>query len=223
MPTATTPAATTPAATKPTLYVSPGSCALAPLIALEEAGADYRSVRLDFARGEQRGEAYLKLNPKGRVPALATDRGILTENPAILAWVAQSWPQAGLAPLADPFAFAQMQAFNSYLCATVHVAHAHGPRGSRWADDPVALADMKRKMPESLTAAFKLIEDDYLQGPWVLGRDYSVADAYLYTLAKWLEGDGADTAVLPRVLEHRQRMAARPAVKRAEAAERGKE
>ena len=89
---------------------------------------------------------------------MVTDRGVLTETPAILAYIAQSYPKADLAPLDDPFAFAQMQAFNSYLCSTVHVAHAHKGRGTRWADDPAAIAEMKRKVPESVGAAFDLIE-----------------------------------------------------------------
>jgi glutathione S-transferase len=205
-----------------TLYVAPGTCALASLIALEEAGAPYRAVKLDFAAGEQRGEAYRRVNPKGRVPALATERGILTETPAILAYVAQAFPAAGLAPLDDPFAFAELQAFNSYLCSTVHVNHAHRPRGSRWADEETSLADMKRKVPETMTASMRLVEDDYLKGPWVLGERYSVADGYLFTLGNWLEGDGVEVGRLPRILDHRARMAARPAVQRARAAEQGK-
>ena len=97
------------------LFYAPNTCALASHIALEEAGADYQTVRLDFRADEQRKPEYLAINPKGRVPALATDRGILTETPAILAFVAQSFPQAKLAPLDDPFAFARVQAFNTYL------------------------------------------------------------------------------------------------------------
>ncbi|MGZ5729286.1 MAG: glutathione S-transferase N-terminal domain-containing protein, partial [Burkholderiales bacterium] len=111
------------------LFYAVGSCALASHIALEEAGAEYEAVRLDFAAGDQRKPEYLKVNPKGRVPALITDSGILTETPAILAYVAQVFPKAGLAPLTDPFAFARVQAFNSYLCSTAHVNHAHGGRG----------------------------------------------------------------------------------------------
>ena len=81
-------------------------------------------MRVDFAKSEQRQPAYLAINPKERVPALVTDGGILTETPPILACIAKSFPQAALAPLDDPFAFAQEQAFNSYLCSTAHVAHA---------------------------------------------------------------------------------------------------
>jgi glutathione S-transferase len=132
------------------LYYAPHTCALASHVALEEAGADYSTVRISFVAKEQQSPDYLAVNPKGRVPALVTDRGVLTETPAMLAYVAQSFPQARLAPLADPFAFAQVQAFNSYLCSTVHVAHAHRMRGYRWVDDPAAIAEMQRKVPQSV-------------------------------------------------------------------------
>ena len=115
-----------------TLYYAPGACSLASHIALEEAGAAFRPVRVDFARSEQQGEDYRAVNPKARVPSLVTSRGVLTETPAILAFISQDHPDAGLAPLDDSFAFARMQAFNSYLCSTVHVAHAHRGRASRW-------------------------------------------------------------------------------------------
>ena len=111
------------------LFFAANTCALASHIALEEAGAPYEAVRVDFRTNEQRKPEYLAINPKGRVPALATERGILTETPAILAFIAQSFPGARLAPLDDPYAFARVQAFNSYLCSTVHVAHAHRMRG----------------------------------------------------------------------------------------------
>ncbi len=202
-----------------TLYYTPGSCALASHIALEEAGAAYNAVRVNFADNEQRGAAYLAVNPKGRVPALATDRGILTETPAILAFIAQSWPQAALAPLDDPFAFARVQAFNAYLCATVHVAHAHKARGYRWADDPAAIAEMRRKVPETVGACFELIETEMFLGPWAMGETFSICDPYLFTLAGWLEGDGVDIARFPKVADHRRRMAQRPAVRRALAQE----
>jgi glutathione S-transferase len=196
-----------------TFYYARGTCALATHIALEDAGADYAAVRVDFASEEQRKAPYLAINPKGRVPALVTDQGILTETPALLAFVAQSFPAARLAPTDDVFGFAKVQAFNSYLCSTVHVAHAHRMRGYRWADDPAAIAEMKRKVPESVTNAFLLIEQGMMEGPWVMGRDYSICDPYLFTLSQWLELDGVDLARLPRVVEHRARMAERGSVK----------
>ncbi|SMF16285.1 glutathione S-transferase [Tistlia consotensis] len=202
-----------------TLYYMPHSCALASHIVLEEVGAGYRSVLVDFRKEQQRKPEYLAVNPKGRVPALATGRGVLTETPAILAFLAQSFPEAGLAPLDDPFAFAELQAVNSYLCSTLHVAHAHRMRGYRWADDPAAIAEMKRKAPQAVGEAFALVERELFRGPWVLGERYTICDPYLFTLAQWLEADGVDPAGLPKVAEHRRRMAERPAVRRALAAE----
>jgi glutathione S-transferase len=196
------------------LFFSPQSCALASHIALEEAGADYEAVRVDFSKNEQRGAEYLKINPKGRVPALATDRGILTETPAILFYVAQTHPTAKLAPLNDAFALGRLQAFTSYLCSTVHVAHAHRMRGYRWADDPAAIEEMKRKVPETVGACFALMESEMFEGPYVMGDTFTIADPYLFTLATWLEGDGVDPARFPKILAHRTRMSQRPAVRK---------
>jgi len=190
------------------LYYSPGACSLAAHIALHQAGAKFESRKVNLYQGEQTTQAYLSVNAKGRVPALVTDRGILTENSAILVFVSQLFPEAGLAPLDDPFAFARVQEFNCYLASTVHVAHAHGPRGSRWADEPSALVAMKEKVPQTMTACFGLIEEELLIGPWVMGEHYSICDIYLYTLSRWLEGDGVDITLLPRVIEHRNRMEA---------------
>jgi glutathione S-transferase len=201
------------------LYYAPRTCALASHVALEEAGAAYETVRLDFGQDEQRKQEYLKINPKGRVPALATGRGIITETPAILAYIAQSFPAANLAPVDDPFAFARVQAFTNYLCATVHVAHAHRRRASRWADDPAAIEAMQKKVPQSVGDVYALIEDGMLAGPWVMGETYTICDPYLFTVSGWLEGDGVDLSKLPRVMEHRKRVSERPAVKRAIAQE----
>jgi glutathione S-transferase len=203
------------------LYFATGTCALASHIALEEAGAEYSTVRINFATSEQRSPEYLAINPKGRVPSLVTDKGILTETPAMLAYIAQSYPKAKLAPLEDAFRFAEVQAFNSYLCSTVHVAHAHRMRGYRWVDDPSAIDAMKKKVPETVAACFELVESKMLQGPWVMGETYTICDPYLFTLAQWMEGDGVDPARFPKVSAHRDRMAERPAVRKVVAAEKG--
>lgn len=193
------------------LFWSPGSCALASHIALEEAGAEYEALRTNVREKANLTPEYLALNPKGRVPALVTDQGVLTENVAILAWVAQAFPQAKLAPT-DPWAFAQAQAFNTYLASTVHVAYAHRMRGYRWADEESSFEDMRRKVPQTMTACFQLIEDEFLKGPYVLGETFSICDAYLFTLADWLEGVEVDPKQFPRVHAHRERIRARPAV-----------
>jgi glutathione S-transferase len=201
------------------LYYGPGTCARASHIALEEAGADYTTERLDMKNNQQNSAEYLKINPKGRVPTLVTDRGTLTETPAMLAFIAQSFPQAKLAP-DDAFAFAQAQSFNSYLCSTVHINHAHKMRGPRWATEESSFADMKRKVPQTMAASFALIERDMLKGPWVMGEQYTICDPYLFTIASWLEGDSVDIAQFPKVADHYQRMSARPAVQKVLAEEK---
>ena len=202
-----------------TLYYAPHTCSLASHIALEDAGAAYALKRVDFKIAEQQSPAYLEVNPKGRVPAMVTPRGILTETPAMLGFIAQSFPAAKLAPLDDAFAFARVQAFNNYLCATLHVAHAHRMRGHRWVDDPAAIVAMQKKVPDSVGACFALIERQMLVGPWVMGEAYTIADPYLFTLAQWLEADGVDPSRIPRVMAHRARMAERANVKKAVAEE----
>jgi glutathione S-transferase len=201
------------------LYYAADTCSLAAHIALEDAAADYSAVRISFAAGQQRKPEYLAINPKGRVPALVTDHGILTETPAILAFIAQSFPAARLAPLHDPFLFARAQAFNSYLCATLHVAHSHRMRGERWADDPAAIEAMQRKVPQSVTACYELIEKTMLGSPWVMGESYTICDPYLFTMAQWLEQDGVDASRFPGIIDHRRRMSERPQVRSAIAQE----
>jgi len=194
-------------------YYSPRTVALASHIALEEVQADYEARRLDFSSTEQRSARYLNINPKGRVPTLDTGNGVLTETPAILIYLAQTHPDARLAPLDHPFRLAKAQEFNIYLCATVHVAHAHRVRGSRWAEDENAIKAMQEKVPENMRDCFALIEQTMFAGPWVLGDQFSICDPYLFTIATWLQGDGVDIAEFPRIAEHHARMRERPAVR----------
>ncbi len=200
------------------LFYSPGACSQASHIALEEAGADYKQTLVDFKTSEQTDAGFLAINPLGRVPALATDAGILTETPAILVYIAHTNPDLNLALSDDPWAFAQVQSFNSFLASTVHVNHAHGRRGSRWADQQSSYDDMRQKLPQTMSACIQLVEDR-MQTPWVMGDAYTICDPYLFTIANWLEADGVTLQNYPRVADHHTRMAARPAVIRALAKE----
>jgi len=195
-----------------TLYFTPNTCALASLITLEEIGTGFKLERISFPKEEQKSARFLKVNPKARVPALETDHGILTETPAILAYLAQTHPDSNLAPASDPFRFARMQEFNSYLCSTLHVAHAHRMRGHRWVDDAAAIEAMQRKVPQSVGESFAYVEQQALAGPYVLGDQYSVADAYLFTLSRWMKNDGLNPADYPKVPAHSALVGARPAV-----------
>jgi glutathione S-transferase len=203
------------------LFYGVGACSRASHITLEEVGAQFEPIRISLKDGDQRKPEYLALNPKGRVPTLVTDHGVLTETPAILAYIGQTFPHANLVPGNDAFGFARIQAFNSYLCSTVHVAHAHKGRGARWTDDQAAIEAMKAFVPKSVAACFDLIENEMFKGPWVMGDAFTICDPYLFTVSQWLESDAIDPGRFPKVLDHRNRMAARPAVGRVIAREEG--
>ena len=194
-----------------TLYYSRASCAYAPHILLHDAGADFTTVEIDFATGEQTSPDFLAINPKGRVPALVTPDGILTENPAILLYIAQTHPETKLAP-SEPFALARAQSFNMFLASTVHVAHSHKHRGARWADDPAAQAAMTAKVTENMAMYAGMIEAHYFTGPWVLGENYSMCDAYLALITRWLGADGVDLADFPNLQAHDKLMRTRPSM-----------
>jgi glutathione S-transferase len=203
------------------LYYAPGACSLAVHIALEEAGAEFELERVDFRAGAQRSPAYLAVNPKGRVPTLQTDRGVLTECVAILAWIAQSWPEARLAPLEDAWAFAQMQSFNAFLASSVHPAWAHVSRPERYADGEAAAAAMRNKGPEALGGFYRIIEERFADGqPWANGEAYTVSDPYLAVITGWIMGRALlDFAQFPAAADHRRRTLERPAAQRALARE----
>lgn len=195
------------------LYYSRGTIAVATAVALEEAGLAYEPVPVDFASGAQTQPEYLALNPKGRVPALVTDNGaVLTETGALLEYIASVTPDAGLMPSATEDVF-HMRSVMYYIASTMHVAHAHGRRGSRWATKQSSFDDMAAKMPETMTACAAFVESDCLRGDFVLGDNLSAADPYLFIVCSWLEGDGVRVADFPKIAAFLERMEARDSVK----------
>ncbi|MCL6283676.1 glutathione S-transferase family protein [Ruegeria sp. 2012CJ41-6] len=194
------------------LYYAPRTISVAVAIALEEAGLPYEAIKLDFTTGEQTKAAYRQINPKGRVPALAVEGGILTETGALLDYVAALAPQAGLVP-DDPVLAARMREVMYYLASTMHVNHAHRLRGHRWADLESSWTDMKAKVPQTMNDCCAYIEANGLRGPFVLGERLSLADCYLYVVCSWLEGDGVDPSAYPKIIAFRDAMAARPSVR----------
>ena len=205
---------------KPTLYYAPSTCALASHIALEEVGADVEYVRLDLYKGDTRNPAYLKLNPKGRVPVMITDRGVLSESPAILAWIAQTWPQVNIAHVNDPWAFAQVNSFNNFLSGTLHgLNFAAFFRPSRFADDEAVQAAVKAKAFQNVAETLAMIEDKLKPESWVHGDAYTTSDAYLAVLYGWRRGLDRELPAFPKLAALEARVLARPAVQRAMAAE----
>jgi len=193
------------------LYYSPGAVSRASIILLEELSADYTLTRVDFASGEQKSSEYRKVNPLGRVPGLQTPEGLLTETPAILTYLANRYPANNMALVNDIWAHAQVQSFLSLLASTVHVNHAHGRRGDRWATEQSSFDDMRAMLPKTMSAAMQLVEDR-IAGPWVMGDHFTIADPYLFTIAGWLEADGVDINDFPKVAAHYKTMSQRGAV-----------
>jgi glutathione S-transferase len=200
------------------LYYSPGACSLASHMALEEAGADYEPIRVNFAATEQRSPEYLKINPKGRVPALVDGDFFLTENPAILRYVARRHPDKKLWP-DDPMAEARCAEWLAWISSGVHVTYAHIRRPDRYATDPKAKEDVIAKGKESARDTWLMVEEKLKKGsgPWAAGENFSVADPYLLVFWTWGRGAtlGYDMAKdFPTWTAHARRMAERPAVKK---------
>ena len=180
------------------LYYAPGTISVAVAIALEEAGLDYEAVKIDFANKEQLSPAYAQINPKSRVPALAVEGGILTETGALLDYIADITPEAGLRP-SDPVLCARMREVMYYLASTMHVNHAHKLRGSRWASKTSSYKDMQAKVPQTMADSCAHLSQYGLRGPFVLGDEVSLADCYLYVVCTWLKGDGVSLAEFPKI------------------------
>ena len=182
------------------LHYAPRTISVAVAIILEECGIPYELIRVDFAQAEQTTDAYHRINPKGRVPALETPDGVLTETPAILEYIA---PQ--LVP-DTAFAAAKMRELMSYLNATMHPHHAHGMRGERWADEESSFADMKRKMPQRMQECSAYLDDLLPKLPFHAGTLEVLSDAYLYVVLTWLPGDGVDITHYPALAAFQHEM-----------------
>jgi len=180
------------------LYYAPGTISIAVAIALKEAGIEHETIKVDFAKNEQASSGYAQINPKGRVPALVVDGGILTETGALLEYVADQAPQANLRPT-DPVMAARMREVMFYLASTMHVAHAHKLRGHRWADKPASHKDMTAKVPQTMSDCCAYISAKGLRGPFVLGDEVSLTDCYLYVVCTWLAGDGVTLDGFPKI------------------------
>ena len=177
------------------LHAAPNTISVAVAIALEEARVPYDIARVDFGTTEQTSPRYLAVNPKGRVPALVTPDGTLTETGAILEYIAAT---SDIGRPANAFAAAKLREVMYYLAATMHVNHAHRMRGHRWADQAESHADMRAKVPQTMAASCAYLEDALTLNPFV-GDDVSVVDGYLFALLTWLPGDGVDLADYPQL------------------------
>lgn len=200
------------------LYYSPGACSLVPHIALEEAGADYEPVRVTLAKGEHLQPDYLAINPRARVPSLETDRGIITENPAVINYIADLYQAAGSVPCGDAFAAARCNELLCWFASSVHIAFAEIWRGSRFTDDESLWPALERGGRKVLERQFDEIEALCVD-EWLVPAGYTAADGYVFTFFRWGRRIGFDMGRYPRWVELAGRILERPAVQRALEAE----
>jgi glutathione S-transferase len=199
-----------------TLYFTPGACSLAAHIVLEESGEKYETQLVNMAKGEQRSDSYLKINPQGRVPALRLDNGgSLTENTAILPYLGKRF---GLWPT-DPMAEAKALSLIGFFAASVHPAHAHIGRPERYATDPAAYPTIKEAGLKAFHGYLKQI-DGMLAGREWFCEQYSVLDAYGLVFYAWGFRRELPMQELKDYSALKDRMLRRPAVRRIAEAEK---
>jgi glutathione S-transferase len=200
------------------LYYSPGACSLAPHIVLEELGIPYEAVKIATATGEQRSPEYLRINPRGRVPALAVDGKVLVENVAILTFLGGGFPAKGLWP-ARTWDQAQALSLMAWLADTVHPAFAHLYRPERYVSGSACVEAVKEGGRASFGESLREIDRLLAGKRWAIANRYSVVDAYLLVFYRWGNRNGFPVGDLPHYTALVERLLARPAVKRVMAAE----
>jgi glutathione S-transferase len=200
------------------LYFAPGACSMAAHIVLEESGEKYEPKQVDLANGEQRTEAYLKINPQGRVPVLRLDNNEpLAENTAILPYLGKRfglWPN-------DPIAEAKALSLIGFFAASVHPAHAHIGRPERYATDPTAFPTLKETGLKTFHSYLKQIDGLLAKREWLSDR-YTVLDPYGFVFYTWGVRRELPMDELKNYAAFKDRMLKRPAVQRVVAAEKVK-
>jgi len=197
------------------LYFTPGACSLSPHIVLRELGLDFDLEKVDLAaKTTASGADFKAINPKGYVPALRLPEGeVLTEGVAIVQFLADRHPQAGLAPAAGTVERARLQAHLNFMSAELHKAFSP-------LFNPQTTADQREAAKANIARRYDLIEQGLADGrSFLLGEAYSVADAYLFTISTWAAPMGIDLSRWPRVKALVERVGKRPAVRAAMEAE----
>src|SRR5580704_9187989 len=192
------------------LYYSPGACSLSPHIALLEAGLPYDLVKVDLrAKKLENGDDYLAVNPKGQVPALALDSGeLVTEGPVIVQMIADKAAGKNLAPARDSAERYKLQEWLNFITTEVH--KNFGPLFS-----PVLADDAKAFFKDRVMGKFKYIDRQLPGRDYLMGKQFTVADGYLFTMLCWADRMKFDLSALPNLLAYKARVAARPKVQEA--------
>ena len=196
------------------LYFSPGACSLSPHIVAHEAGIPLTLVKVDTATKKLAdGGDYWAINPKGYVPALELDNGeLLTEGPAIVQYLADRTPQAKLVPAAGTLERYRVQEMLGYINSEIHKTYSPLFR-------PTTSPELRKDREEYLRKRYQLIEQQLAKGPYLFGEQFTVADAYLFTVTNWANFLKIDMSAFPNLLAFQGRVAARQAVQAAMVAE----
>jgi glutathione S-transferase len=194
------------------LFYSPGACSLVTHIALEESGADYEAIRVVLAEGEHHKPEFLAINPHARVPALRTEHGIITENIAILNFIADEFGREGSVPRGDSFAAAQCNELLGWFASTVHISFAQVWRAERFTRDAALHGAIVEGGRENLVSQFREIEEKCSDG-WLVGPSFSAADSYAATFFRWGKRIEFDMSQYPRWAALCARIVERPAVR----------
>ena len=200
------------------LYYSSGACSLVPHIALEEAGASFTPTRIVLAEGTHRTPEYLKINPHSRVPAVEAEGHVITENVAILNYIAQRWSAAGSVPLQEPLAAARCNELLGWFASTVHISFAQVWRPERFSADNSIHGAIEIGGRQALLAHFAEIEG-LVGEEWLVPGHFTAADTYALTFFRWGRRIGFDMGPYPRWAGLVDRILHRPAVQRALATE----
>lgn len=195
------------------LYYSPGACSMASHITLEETGASYETRPILLAKGENKTEAYLKINPRGKVPALTADGNVLTENVAILTYLAARFPGKRLLPT-DPFERARCLSTMAWFSNTVHPSFTHFNRPERFVADEAAQATVKETGRKSFWANCQEIDALLTGKDWIMGAQYTVCDPYALVFYGWGSRITLPMKELAAYTAFKERMLKRPAVRK---------
>jgi glutathione S-transferase len=192
------------------LYYSPGACSLSPHIALLEAGLPYDLVKVDVrAKKLENGDDYYKVNPKGQVPALGLDSGeIMTEGPVIVQMIADQAAGKNLAPARDSSERYKLQEWLNFITTELH-------KNFSPLFNPTIPDEVKAFFKDRIMGKFKYADEKLAGRDYLMGKQFTVADGYLYTMLRWADGNKMDLSGLKNLMAYKERVAARPKVQEA--------
>ncbi len=199
---------------KLTLYYAPIACSLVPLITLNESGAPFDVHTVLLAKGQQKTPEYLKLNPKGKVPALAIDGDVLTENVAILSWIAGQFPERHLLPT-EPRAAAKALSMMAFCASGIHPHLGRANAPLRFCDHPGSEDATRRLAIDEVLKAFAVVNDQLVGQTWACGSQWSAVDAYLFWVWRRAGQLKIDLSAFSALNAHCARMGERESVKKA--------